>query len=92
MIDIKKLAKLTGIQLSSDEQDKLGLQLESVVGLLEKVKNYDVQSSDESWYDLIGLETIPQMNGIPDGDPDLILENIDHPIVGHAVEVRAFVE
>lgn len=92
MIDIQKLAKLTGIHLSTDEENKLGLQLESVVSLLEKVKNYDVQPSNESWYDLIWLETLPQVDGIPDGDANLILENVDHPVVWHAVEVRAFVE
>lgn len=81
MIDIQKLAKLTGIHLSEHEQDKLRLQLESVVSLLEKVKNYDVQPSDESWYDLIGLATIPQTDGIADGTPDAIIENINHPIV-----------
>jgi len=30
--------------------------------------------------------------GVSDGDPDRIIANVDHPIVGHAVEVKGFVE
>lgn len=59
MIDIKKLAKLTGLELSADEQAKFGLQLESVVDLLEKVKNYDIDTPSQSWHELLGLQTIP---------------------------------
>lgn len=92
MIDIQKLAKLTGIQLSEDEQNKLGLQLESVVGLLEKVKNYDIEQPSQTWHELLGLQTTPQKNALVDGDATAIIANVDHTIVGHAIEVKAFVE
>ena len=92
MVDIKKLAKLTGIELSEDEQAKFALQLESVVGLLEKVKNYDIDTPSQSWYEILGLQSVPNTTGTPDGNPELLIENVDHPIVGHAIELKAFVE
>ena len=92
MIDIQKLAKLTGIQISSDEEKTLGSQLESVVGLLEKVKNYDIEQPSQTWHELLGLQSTPQQNAIPDGNATALIENVDHTIVGHAIEVKAFVE
>lgn len=92
MADIQKLAKLTGIHLSADEQKKFEWQINSVVDLLEQVKQYDIEPPTQSWHELIGLQTLPQKNGISDGDTDAILQNIDHTIVGHAIEVKAFVE
>ena len=53
MIDIQKLASLTGIHVSPDDEVRLRSELESVISLLEKVKNYDVQPSDVSWHDLL---------------------------------------
>lgn len=92
MIDIQKLAQLTGLDISSEQEEKLRPQLESVVTLLEKVKNYDVEDTQESWYDLLGLESLPSIQGSSDGIPEALIENIDHTIVGHAIEVKAFVE
>ena len=92
MIDIEKLAKLTWLQLTADENLKFSTQLESVVTLLEKVKHYDIPDSTTSWHELLWLETIPKKTGVSDGDPDRIIANVDHPIVGHAVEVKGFVE
>ena len=92
MIDIQKLAKLTGIHLSVDEQRRLWWQLESVVDLLEKVKNYDIEQPSQTWQELLGLQSTPQQNAIPDGNATALIENVDHTIVGHAIEVKAFVE
>ena len=92
MIDIHKLAQLTGLQLTSDEIATLQPQLESVVSLLDKVKDYDLTEQTTTWHELLGLESIPMKDGNSDAIPDQILTNIAHTIVGHAVEVRAFVE
>lgn len=92
MVNIQKLAYLTGIHLWADEQDKLGLQIESVVSLLEKVKHYDIPTPTQSWHEVIGLHTIPSQEQIVDGSSDAILANVAHPLVGHAVEMKAFVE
>ncbi len=92
MIDIQKLAKLTWLRLSTDEQQLLWQQLESVASLLDKVKEYDVPTQSKTRHDILWLASKPSKTGISDGTPDWILQNIAHPITGHAVEVRAFVE
>lgn len=92
MIDIQKLAKLTWLRLSSDEQVLLWQQLESVASLLDKVKEYDVPTQSKTRHDILWLASKPSKTGISDGTPDGILQNVAHPITGHAVEVRAFVE
>ena len=92
MIDIQKLAKLTWLRLSTDEQQHLWQQLESVISLLDKVKEYDVPTPTTTRHDILWLATTPSKAWLPDGTPEWILRNISHPITGHAVEVRAFVE
>lgn len=92
MIDIKKLAKLTGLELTPSQEELFSHQLWSVVELLEKVKWYDIVQPTTTRHDILGLETQPSKTGISDGSSDAILENIAHPITGHAVEVKAFVE
>ena len=66
MIDIQKLAQLTGLEISPKQEEVLRPQLESVVMLLEKVKNYNVGETQESWHDLLGLQTIPTTTTISD--------------------------
>jgi Asp-tRNA(Asn)/Glu-tRNA(Gln) amidotransferase C subunit len=92
MIDIQKLAKLTWLHLSTEEQQHLWQQLESVASLLDKVKEYDIPTPTTTRHDILWLETKPSKSWISDGTPKWILRNIAHPITGHAVEVRAFVE
>ncbi len=92
MIDIQKLAKLTGLHLSTDEEKVLWQQLESVASLLDKVKDYEIDTPTTTRHDILWLETKPSKTWVPDGTPEWILHNIAHPIVGHAVEVKAFVE
>ena len=92
MINIQKLAKLTGLHLSPQEESHLGQQLESVVSLLDTIKDYDIPQPETTRHGLLGLQTTPSKSGIADGTPDGILHNVAHPITGHAVEVKAFVE
>ena len=92
MIDIQKLAQLTGLELTADKEVKFTTQLESVITLLEKIKSYDIDASQESWHDLLGLATTPSITWVSDGTPEAIMENVEHPLVGHAIEVKAFVE
>lgn len=92
MIDIKKLSKLTWLHLNEDEEKTLWKQIESVVSLLDKVKDYDIPNPTNTRHNILWLETKPSKLGIPDGTSEWILKNIDHPIIGHAIEVKAFVE
>lgn len=92
MVDIQKLAKLTGLRLSADEEKVLWQQLESVVSLLDKVKDYDIPAPTTTRHAILWLQTQPSKTWLPDGTPEWILHNIAHPITGHAVEVKAFVE
>ena len=92
MINIEKLAKLTWLHLTSEEEATLWQQLESVASLLDKVKDYDIPRPTTTRHDILGLETKPSKIGISDGTADWILYNIAHPITGHAIEVKAFVE
>lgn len=62
MLDITKLAKLTGIYLKPDEQSLLQIQLESVASLLDKVKEYDLPTPTTTWHDLLGLQSIPSQD------------------------------
>lgn len=92
MINIQKLAKLTWLLLSPEEETTLWQQLESVASLLDKVKECDIPTPTTTRHDILGLETKPSKTWLPDGTPEWILHNIAHPITGHAVEVKAFVE
>lgn len=92
MVDIKKLAKLTGIHLTDEEEHTLTPQLIAVEELLNKVKNYQIEQPTTSWHDLLWLASHPSQTGNPDGDSDAILSNVKHPLVGHAIEIKWFVE
>lgn len=92
MIDIKKLAKLTGLKLSPSQEEKFSGQLNSVVDMLDQIKNTTIETPDYTRYSLLWLQSIPSTTWISDSNPDLLLQNVEHPITGHAVEVKAFVE
>lgn len=92
MIDIKKLAKLTWIILQPDEEKTLSYQLESVASLLDKVKEYNINQPNTTRHTILWLESKPSKSWLSDGTPEWILNNINHPITGHAIEVKAFVE
>ncbi len=92
MIDIQKLAKLTGLHLTPQEEEKFWPQLESAVHLLEKVKNFQTTEGSEDRYSLLDLHTTPNNTLTPDSDPQRLLANIAHPLIGQAVEVSKFVE
>lgn len=59
---------------------------------MEKVKNYDIEQPSQNWHEILGLQSTPEQNTIPDGNATALIENVDHTIVGHAIEVKAFVE
>ena len=92
MIDIKKLAKLTGLALTPAQEDKFSTQLSGVVDMLDQIKDYKIQKPDYTWHSLLWLQSIPSQEWNSDSNPDAIIKNIAHPITGHAVEVKAFVE
>lgn len=81
MVDIQKLASLTGIQLSSTQQSKLELQIQSVISLLEQVKEYDLPEPHVSWHEIVGVTTVPQKEQVADATPDAIINNIDHAMI-----------
>lgn len=92
MIDIKKLAKLTGLKLTSEQEQKFTIQLSEVVDMLDQIKNYTIEKPNYTRQSLLWLQSYPSKEGISDSNPDAILKNVAHPITGHSVEVRAFVE
>lgn len=91
-MDITKLAQLTGLHLTAAEMSTLEPQLESVITMLEKVKKIEISKPTQSWHELLGLTTNPSNALHPDSTPDKILSNVQHPVIGHAVEVAKFIE
>ena len=53
MIDIKKLAKLTGLALTPAQEDKFSTQLSGVVDMLDQIKDYKIQKPDYTWHSLL---------------------------------------
>ena len=92
MIDIKKLAKLTGLKLSPSQEEKFSGQLNSVVDMLDQIKNTTIDTPEYTRYSLLWLQSIPSTTWISDSSPDALLQNVEHPITWHAIEVKAFVE
>lgn len=43
IIDIKKLAKLTGLKLTPAQEEKFTTQLSEVVDMLDQIKNYTIE-------------------------------------------------
>lgn len=92
MIDIKKLAKLTGLKLSPNQEEKFSGQLNSVVDMLDQIKNTTIDTPEYTRYSLLWLQSVPSTTWISDSSPDALLQNVEHPITWHAIEVKAFVE
>jgi len=92
MLDIKKLAKLTGLHLSPRQEEKLSKQLHSIVDMLDQIKNTVLPEPEKKRHDVLRLQSIPSKEGNSDSNPDRLLTNVDHPVLGHAVEVKGFVE
>lgn len=92
MIDIKKLAKLTGLALTPAQEEKFTNQLAGVVDMLDQIKHYSIEKPSYTRYSLLGLQSHPSKEGVSDSNPDALLANVAHPVTGHAIEVRAFVE
>jgi Asp-tRNA(Asn)/Glu-tRNA(Gln) amidotransferase C subunit len=53
MINIKKLAKLTGLKLSPSQEEKFSGQLNSVVDMLDQIKNTTIETPDYTRYSLL---------------------------------------
>lgn len=53
MIDIKKLAKLTGLKLSPSQEEKFSGQLNSVVDMLDQIKNTTIETPDYTRHSLL---------------------------------------
>lgn len=92
MIDIKKLAKLTWLKLTSTQEKKFSEQLDSVVNMLDQIKNTNIDTPDYTRHSLLGLQSVPSTEGSCDCSADALLRNVQHPVLWHAIEVKAFVE
>ncbi len=59
MIDIKKLAKLTGLALTPAQEEKFSTQLGGVVDMLDQIKHYTIEKPNYTWHSLLGLQSHP---------------------------------
>lgn len=93
---IHHLAMLTGITLSPEREEKIGRQLDTIVDMLEKVKAIQIEKPSHSWHELLQMQaTISDTetsSSLPIVDPESLLANVRHPLIGHAIAIKGFVE
>lgn len=87
---------LTGLTLSPEREEKIARQLETIVDMLEKVKAIPIEKPSHSWHELLQMQaTISDANSsspLPIVDPESLLANVRHPLIGHAIAIKGFVE
>lgn len=95
-MDIHHLAMLTGITLTPTQEEKFARQLESIVDMLEKVKAVVIDKPSVSRHQLLQMQaTISDAetsSSLPIVDPESLLVNVRHPLIGHAIAIKGFVE
>lgn len=95
-MDIHHLAKLTWINLTPEKAEKLSQQLDAIVDMLEKVKAIQIDKPSHSWHELLQMQAKVSDAGtsssLPIVDSESLLANVRHPLVGHAIAIKGFVE
>ena len=90
MIDVKKLARLTGIHIPEEQIPDMKSNLEKVVSMLDVIKNTDIPTQTESWHSLLWLQSIPSQRQEHKDNSLALLKNVQHPVTGNTIEIKSF--
>lgn len=95
-MDIHHLAALTGISLTAERTEKLSHQLENIIDMLDKVKSIHIEKPSHSRHELLQMQAKisdeKSSSALPVVESDALLANVQHPLVGHAIVIKGFVE
>ena len=67
--------------MTEAQEEKFTAQLNSVVDMLDQIKNTKIETPDYTRHSLLGLESIPSKDGISDSNPEALLRNVAHPVL-----------
>ena len=86
--ELERLQKLASIELSPEEQDKLGSQLQSIVSFLDKLQ--EVKIDWVIWVDEHIDNPLRTLEGVVEcEDTQALLDNVKHEKINNSVVIKS---
>lgn len=88
------LQSLTHIHLSDDEKDQMKHDLDTIITMLDQLKDVDVDDIQALEHPVSGH--VMKLGGEKEGDmptdPAVILHNVRHRMINNAVKIKSMIE